>query len=75
MLLLYDASMTETELLTALSRGEHSQQKFKRDVPHADALSAELIAFANSAGGVLFIGVEDDGRISGLARQDVSRLV
>jgi len=66
--------MTESELLQILARGEDSQHQFKRDFSNADALAAELIAFANSAGGQLFIGVSDDGQVSGLSKADVARI-
>lgn len=66
--------MTETELLHTLARGEDSQHQFKRDVTNADALAAELIAFANSGGGELFIGVADDGQVAGLKAPDVTRI-
>ena len=53
--------MTEAELLQQIAVGEHSRQQFKRIVNHPDALAAELVAFSNSGGGTLFIGINDDG--------------
>lgn len=41
---------------------------------NADALAAELIAFANTRGGRLFIGVGDNGKIAGLTLADIARL-
>src|SRR5690606_3088348 len=35
---------------------------------------AELAAFANSGGGTLFIGVNDDGSVAGLSAESVRRL-
>ena len=67
--------MNETELLAILARGEDSHHQFKRDFSNIDALAAELIAFANTGGGQLFIGVADDGQVSGLAAADVARLI
>lgn len=58
--------MTEAELLQRIAQGEDSRQQFKRAIPHPDALAAELVAFANSGGGMLFVGVNDDGSIAGL---------
>ncbi len=66
--------MSEAELLQILARGEDSQHQFKSDITNADALAAELIALANSAGGDLYIGVADNGRVSGLTAADVARL-
>ena len=58
--------MTDADLLPQLAQGEDSRRQFKRDVTNADALAAELAAFANSGGGTLFIGVNDDGAVAGL---------
>lgn len=66
--------MSEAELLQILARGEDSQHQFKSDITNADALAAELIALANSAGGDLYIGVADNGQVSGLTATDVARL-
>lgn len=66
--------METTELIDLLSRGEDSRQQFKADITNADALAAEVVAFCNTAGGRMFIGVNDDGSVSGLSRTDVSRL-
>ena len=66
--------MNESELLTILARGEDSHHQFKRDISNADGLTAELIAFANTAGGRLFIGVADGGQVFGLDAAAVARL-
>jgi len=47
--------MNEIELRAILAVGEDSHNQFKQDFTNADALAAELIAFANCAGGTLFI--------------------
>lgn len=65
--------MTESELLTLITAGEHSRQQFKSDMTNADALAAELAAFANS-GGALLLGVKDDGSVAGLDGADIRRL-
>lgn len=66
--------MNQDELLAILARGEDSRHQFKRDFTNADAVAAELVAFANHTGGQLFIGVEDSGNISGLSQQSIGRL-
>lgn len=66
--------METTELIDLLSRGEDSQQQFKTDMNNADALAAEIVAFSNTAGGRIFIGVNDDGSVRGLSGADVARL-
>ena len=66
--------METTELIDLLSRGEDSRQQFKTDISNADALAAEIVAFSNTAGGRIFIGVNDDGSVRGLSGADVARL-
>ena len=66
--------MIEADLLDVLARGEDSRHQFKRDAANADGLAAELAAFANCGGGVLFLGVADDGGVAGLDVADVRRL-
>ena len=66
--------MTPAELHQILARGEDSRHQFKRDFSNIDALAAELVAFANTCGGHLLIGVDDSGTVSGLSSTDVARL-
>ena len=67
-------AMTEPELLQQIALGEHSRQQFKCTVTNSDALAAELVAFSNSGGGTLLIGVNDDGSIAGLPAAEVRRI-
>lgn len=60
--------------LHEIGLGEDSTRQFKRDVTNSDALAAEMAAFANSAGGTIFLGVADDGTTPGLSADDVKRL-
>jgi len=46
--------METTELIDCLSRGEDSRHQFKENFTNADALAAEIVAFANTAGGLDF---------------------
>lgn len=65
---------TIDDLVRDLRRGEDSTQQFKRDVAHVDALAVEMAAFANSEGGTIYLGVDDDGTTVGLSPEDVRRL-
>jgi ATP-dependent DNA helicase RecG len=68
------ASMTEAELLALIKEGESLRLEFKRDAPLSEAELVEAVAcLANTEGGWLLLGVEDDGTISGLhpSRQPV----
>ncbi len=66
--------METTELLEIISRDEDSKHQFKANVTNETSLAQEMVAFSNSGGGTLFIGVSNDGTFSGLERDDISRL-
>ena len=66
--------MEVTELLRIVARGEDSRHQFKRDSSNPDSLAQEFVAFSNSGGGFLIIGVDDDGTVVGLSADDVQRL-
>lgn len=67
--------MTLTELLEIINNGENSGVEFKRDVLQNYELARELVAFSNLRGGIVLLGVEDDGSISGLTRADLEEWV
>lgn len=58
--------MTLTELRYAVAEGESRRIEFKRKLPGWNKLMRELVAFANTDGGTLFIGVSDNGEIPGI---------
>ena len=62
------------ELRGLASRGEDSATQFKADITNAESLAAEMAAFANSEGGLILIGVADDGSMPGLSPKDVARI-
>lgn len=60
--------MLKSDLLALVLNGENSGVEFKRDDIRPEQLARECVAFANARGGKVLLGVEDDGRISGLTR-------
>jgi len=58
--------MTVQELSQLVSLGEGANLEFKRRVPQPERIAKELIAFANTRGGHLLLGVDDNGTITGL---------
>jgi predicted HTH transcriptional regulator len=66
--------MILSELNAQVALGEDSRCRFKQDMQSPDAVAAEMVAFANSDGGVIILGVADDSSLSGLRIADVSRL-
>jgi predicted HTH transcriptional regulator len=62
--------------LTALvSAGEGAHLEFKRKAASPDKIVKEIIAFANTAGGTLLVGVDDDGTLQGLRYPEEEALV
>ena len=54
------------DLKKLVDRGEGSGLEFKRKATYPEKIVREMIAFANSKGGVLLVGVADDRTIPGL---------
>ncbi len=67
--------MTKTEFLEILINGENSGVEFKRDTIDNRGLAKELVAFVNLDGGSVFLGVEDDGTVTGISRSDIEEWV
>ncbi len=53
-----------------VSRGEGEMIEFKRKVVHPEKIIREIVAFANTKGGTLLIGVDDNGTIPGIKFAD-----
>jgi len=58
--------MTVWELKRLVAKGEGQHIEFKRRVSFPEKILKEMIAFANSTGGTLLLGVNDEGHLSGL---------
>ena len=63
------------ELEDLVSKGEGQLLEFKLKASFPDKIVKEMVAFANTNGGHLFIGVDDDGRISGLKFAEEDKFV
>lgn len=49
-----------------IEEGEHQQQDFKYCINDSKKIAKSLVAFANTDGGRLLIGVKDNGKIAGV---------
>lgn len=64
--------MTITEFEQVLSKGENLTVEFKtwihaKDMRERISLAVdELVAFANAKGGTVYMGIEDDGTVTGV---------
>ena len=52
-------------VLTYIAQGEHQQQDFKVRIDDSRKIAKTLVAFANTDGGRLLIGVKDNGIVCG----------
>lgn len=67
--------METAELIEIISRGEDSRHQFKENVHNQDSLAEELVAFSNSGGGIIVIGVSNKtNEVIGLTPNDVHRI-
>jgi len=67
--------MTEKELKTLISKGETSTVQFKVNIRNEHSVAQEMVAFANTRGGKILIGVDDKSwNVIGLSDDDLRRL-
>ncbi|PGH37588.1 MAG: ATP-dependent DNA helicase RecG [Candidatus Nephrothrix sp. EaCA] len=67
--------MNSVELKGLLEHGETTKVQFKSNVNNEQSIAQEMIAFANTKGGVILIGVDDKSwKVSGLSDDDLRRL-
>ncbi len=56
-----------------ISKGEDERLEFKLKANHPEKIIRELVAFANTGGGYLIVGVSDDRKIIGVKYPDEAR--
>ena len=54
--------------------GEDATIEFKREMPHRNSRADEIAAFANTQGGVILIGVDDNSEIVGLELNQLNQV-
>jgi len=57
-------------LYKLIEQGEHDQQDFKYCINDSKKIAKSLVAFANTKGGRLLIGVKDNGKIAGISSDE-----
>lgn len=62
--------MKLSEIRKLVGQGETETVEFKTKVNHPDKIVKEIVAFANTRGGRLLIGIGDNGEILGLKTAD-----
>lgn len=53
-------------ILEIIRNGEDSEVEFKLEAVNLESLTQEIVAFANMTGGLILMGVNDDGQIKGV---------
>jgi len=66
--------METSELIKIIDRGEDSRHQFKEKIADAKKLAAEMVAFSNSKGGLIVIGVDDRGELIGLSSPEIGKV-
>ncbi len=66
--------LTEQTLILRANTGEDSHHQFKENIHNAESLAAEMVAFSNSDGGTIYLGIADDGSVPGLSGEDAARI-
>jgi len=64
--------MKQDEIREIIKNGENSYIEFKEEGIKPKDLAEEIVAFANSEGGTILIGVDDDGEANGALHFDIS---
>lgn len=60
------SNMSPGDLRNLVQTGEGSYLEFKRTIPSAKKIAREIAAFANTKGGTILIGVDDNKTIPGI---------
>ncbi|MEW6096759.1 MAG: RNA-binding domain-containing protein [bacterium] len=67
--------MNEKEILEILKNGENSKVEFKDERVGTSELARIIVAFVNSEGGIIFLGVDDNGIPLGITRKKIEEWV
>ena len=58
------------QLLKMIAEGEHQRQDFKYCINDSRKIAISLVAFANTEGGRLLLGIRDNGSIAGVSSEE-----
>lgn len=62
-------------LKTYIAEGEHETQDFKMRIDDCQKIARSLVAFANTRGGRLLIGVKDNGSVCGVRPEEELHMI
>jgi ATP-dependent DNA helicase RecG len=58
--------MKQETIATILAEGEGKMVEFKRELPSGEQIAKTVVAFSNTSGGRLFVGIDDKGEVAGV---------
>ncbi len=64
-----------TYIKNLIAEGEHQMLDFKFEISDSKKIARTLVAFANTDGGRLLIGVKDNGAISGIRSEEEKHMI
>jgi ATP-dependent DNA helicase RecG len=65
-------AVNNIELIDTIKSGENSRVEFKQDTIHQESLLQEIVAFANTEGGIIIFGIQDETfQIIGLTKKQI----
>lgn len=64
-----------TYIQNLIEQGEHQQLDFKFEIADSKKIARSLVAFANTDGGKLLVGVKDNGAIAGVRSDEEYHMV
>ena len=74
-MIIFAKSEVVEELKERIRQGEHQTQDFKFRVDDPKKIARTLVAFANSDGGTLLIGVKDNGKVVGVIPEEEYHII
>lgn len=67
--------MNGSHIHRLIAEGEHQMLDFKFEISDCRKIARSLVAFANTDGGRLLIGVKDNGVISGIRSEEEKHMI
>lgn len=61
-------------MIEILERRKDSKHQFKANITNAESLAGDMVAFANTKGGMIIIGADNNGKSVNLTADDIRRL-
>lgn len=61
----------DLSILLEIEKGESRKLEFKEHFPESIKISKTIVAFANGAGGKLIVGIDDNGKVTGVSDDEI----